>query len=210
MAIKSLYQLNETSWATATDIVNGNNGSYTGCTLGVWGKVGKAVNIASGSNEINISSVITQNLSGSAFEINFLTKKTGAFWANQWYIYCNSAASQNLYLYNTSSTNLRYSYQHSSWWAQTDVNYTHGMVTDKWYMLTYRGSGTTGELAIDWVVKSTGTFASTVWAFTSNNYMRISLSTQAIQATLDQFSFSDTLSSTALLKNKYLFYNGFM
>lgn len=209
MAIKSLYRLDETTLTTAVDSVNWNNGSYTGCTS-VNGKVWKAINIPSGSNEINISSVITQNLSGSAFEINFLTKKTWAFWANQWYIYCNSATSQNLYLYNTSATNIRYAYQHSSWWAQTNIDYTHWMSTDKWYMLTYRGSWTTGELAIDWVVKSTGTFASTVWAFTSNNYMRISLSWQALQGTLDQFSFSNSLSSSAWLKNKYLFYNGFL
>lgn len=210
MANKSLYQLNETGWTTVTDIINGNNGTYTGCTLGVWGKVGKAVNIASWSNEINISSVITANLSWSAFEINFFLKKTAAFGANQWIIYCNSAASQNLYLYFTSSTNIRYSYQHSSWWAQTDVNYTHWMVTDVWYMVTYRGSGTTGELAINGIVKSIGTFASTVWAFTSNNYMRISLSTQATDGTLDQFSFADSLSTTAGLKNRYSFYNWFI
>ena len=71
------------------------------------------------------------------------------------------------------------------------------MTTDVWNMVTYRGSGTTGELAINGIVKSTGTFASTVGAFTSNNYMRISLSTQATGGTLDQFSFADTLSTTA-------------
>lgn len=210
MANKSLYTFNETSWGTATDIINGNNGTYTGCTLGVWGKVNKAVNIASWSNEINISSVITNNLSGSAFEINFFMKKTWAFGANQWIIYCNSAASQNLYLYFTSGTNLRYSYQHSSWWAQKDTDYTHGLSTDVWYMITYTGTGTTGKLYINWIEKSSTTFNSTVWAFTSNNYMRISLSTQALQGTLDQFSFADTLSSTAALKNRYSFYNWFI
>ncbi len=210
MANKALYTFDETSGTTATDIINGNNGTYTGCTLGVWGKVNKAVNIASGSNEINISSVITNILSGSAFEINFFMNKTWAFGANQWIIYCNSAASQNLYLYFTSGTNLRYSYQHSSGGAQKDTDYTHGLSTGKPYMLTYRGSGTTGELAVEWVVKSTTTFNSTVWAFTSNNYMRISLSGQAAQATLDQMSFADTLSTTAGLKNKYLFYNWFI
>lgn len=204
MVLKSLYRLNETSLVTATDSVNGNNWTYTGCTSTDW-IFGKAINFASGSNEINISSVITQNLSWSAFTINFWTKKTWAFGANQWYIYCNSATNQNLYLYHTSSTQLTYSYQHSSWGAQTNTAVTHGMVTDKWYMITLTGTGTTWKLYINWVNVSTATRASTVGAFTSNNYMRISLSTQALQGTMDELSFSDDVWSVAKIKNMYAY-----
>lgn len=207
MAYKAFFALNETTLTNAIDSVNWYNGTYTGCTS-VQGIFGNAINFASGSNEINISSNITNYLSGSAFTINFWTKKTAAFGANQWYIYCNSAASQNLYLYHTSSTNLRYSYQHSSWGAQTDTNVTHWMVTDRWYMITLTGTGTTWKLYINWELKSTATWASTVGAFTSNNYMRISLSTQALQGSIDRFIFDDTAWNDARVKNEYTFGRG--
>lgn len=200
MALKTLFRLNDTSLVTATESISWTNGTYTGWTS-VDGKFWKAVNFASGSNEVNISSSITQSFSWSAFTINFWTKKTAAFGASQqWYIYCNSATNQNLYLYHTSSTNLRYAYMHSSWWAQTDTNVTHGMVVDKWYMITLTGTGTTWKLYINWELKSTATRASTVWAFTSNNYMRISLSTIALQGTMDEVSISDDVWSDAKIK----------
>lgn len=206
---KIVYRLNETTLTTCVDSANGNNATYTGCTS-VDGKLWKAINFASGSNEINMSSRITQAFSGSAFTINIWTKKTGAFANGQWYIYCNGAANQNFYLYHTSATQITYSYQHSSWGAQTNTAVTHGMSTDTWNMITLTGTGTTGKLYINWVLVSTATWASTVWAFTNNNYMRISLSWSALQWSMAPVTFSDDVWSDAKIKNMYMYWLGML